>query len=49
MGSVGIEVNPISKPFDGSDIDFGAQITGINVENLDGKYTSSRNVFHFLD
>ncbi|CAK7234888.1 hypothetical protein SBRCBS47491_009101 [Sporothrix bragantina] len=34
MSSIGIEVKPLKKPFAGSDVDFGAEISGVNVEHL---------------
>ena len=37
MGSLGFTVTPLEKPFKGSTIDFGAEISGIDVENLTGK------------
>ncbi|EFW99197.1 alpha-ketoglutarate dependent xanthine dioxygenase [Grosmannia clavigera kw1407] len=34
MGSVGIEMTPLPKPFPGSAVDFGVELSGIDVGNL---------------
>jgi hypothetical protein len=37
MGSVEFSVEPLPKPFEGSSIDFGCKVSGIDLENMSGK------------
>ncbi|KAI8649081.1 Alpha-ketoglutarate dependent xanthine dioxygenase [Fusarium keratoplasticum] len=37
MGSLGIHTSPLPKPFEESIIDFGVQLSGIDIENLNDK------------
>ncbi len=37
MGSLGIHTSPLPKPFEESIIDFGVQLSGIDIENLNGE------------
>lgn len=36
MGSLGIQTVPLPKPFESSSVDFGVEISGIDIEHIDG-------------
>ncbi|KAK7440683.1 hypothetical protein CaCOL14_013040 [Colletotrichum acutatum] len=38
MAVVGVKISPLPKPFEKSAVDFGAELSGIDLENIDGKF-----------